>query len=286
MSRFPALSALVLLLLVVFCSSSGWFEQALGVSSSEADLAGRFQPASAAHPLGTDELGRDVFLRLLQGGQVSLTVAFAAALAAAFIGTSLGVAAGYLGGRWDALIMRLTDLLIALPALPLLIILSALDLQKLGIDAETASSDRMSLFKIIVLISVLSWTTVARLARARALTIRQMDFVRAAKALGVSSFRIVLRHILPSLLNTVIVATALSAGNIILTESVLSFLGLGIQPPLPSWGNMLTHAEQTIWTEPHLTFYPGAMIFVTVLAFNFLGDALQKAWDPKAKNAG
>ncbi|HYD18030.1 MAG TPA: ABC transporter permease [Patescibacteria group bacterium] len=271
---------LFLVLLLALCFSAGALESFLKISSNDAELASRFLPPSGAHLLGTDELGRDVFIRLLYGGQVSLLVALCAGLVSAVIGTGIGMAAGYAGGRWDALLMRLTDMLISLPALPLLIILSALDLGKLGIDAQATPA--ISLYKIIAIISLLSWTTVARLARARALSLREMDFVRAARAMGVSGLRIVMRHIFPNLLGTVVVATALAAGNIILLESVLSFLGLGIQPPLPSWGNMLTNAQETIWEHARLTVYPGAMIFVTVLAFNFLGDRLQLALDPKA----
>ena len=276
-----AMPGILLVILFALCFLAPAIEQALHFSSNEADLASRFLPPSFTHFLGTDELGRDIFLRLLYGGQISLTVALAAGFASALIGTTVGMIAGYFGGRWDALLMRLTDLLISLPSLPLLIILSALDLQKLGLSADIANSPRVSLYKMVVLISFLSWTTVARLARARTLTLRQMDFVRAARALGVSDLRIVLRHVFPNLMNTVVVATALAVGNIILMESVLSFLGLGIQPPLPSWGNMLTHAEETIWEHAQLSVYPGMMIFVTVLSFNFLGDAIQKARDPK-----
>lgn len=272
-----------LLALLALCFSAGAIESALSLTGNEADLGSRFLPPSPAHYLGTDELGRDVFVRLLYGGQVSLLVAISAGLVAAFIGTAIGMTAGYAAGKWDALLMRLTDMLISLPALPLLIILSALDIGKLGLG-EFANAPSASLYKIIAIISLLSWTTVARLARARTLTLKEMDFVRAARALGMTGFKIVLRHIFPNLLSTVVVATALTAGNIILVESVLSFLGLGIQPPLPSWGNMLTNAQETIWEHARLTVYPGAMIFVTVLAFNFLGDRLQQSLDPKAKN--
>ncbi|MBL8712115.1 MAG: ABC transporter permease [Alphaproteobacteria bacterium] len=272
-----------LLALLALCFSAGAIESALSLTGNEADLGSRFLPPSPAHYLGTDELGRDVFVRLLYGGQVSLLVAISAGLVAAFIGTAIGMAAGYAAGKWDALLMRLTDMLISLPALPLLIILSALDIGKLGLG-EFANAPSASLYKIIAIISLLSWTTVARLARARTLTLKEMDFVKAARALGMTGFKIVLRHIFPNLLGTVVVATALTAGNIILVESVLSFLGLGIQPPLPSWGNMLTNAQETIWEHARLTVYPGAMIFVTVLAFNFLGDRLQQSLDPKAKN--
>lgn len=281
MSRYLPMG--FLLTLLALCFSAGAIENALSLTGNEADLGSRFLPPSAAHFLGTDELGRDVLIRLLYGGQVSLLVAISAGLVAAVIGTAIGMAAGYAGGKWDALLMRLTDMLISLPALPLLIILSALDIGKLGLG-DFANAPSASLYKIIAIISLLSWTTVARLARARTLTLKEMDFVRAARALGMTGFKIVLRHIFPNLLGTVVVATALTAGNIILVESVLSFLGLGIQPPLPSWGNMLTNAQETIWEHARLTVYPGAMIFATVLAFNFLGDRLQQSLDPKAKN--
>lgn len=281
MSRY--LPSIFLLALLALCFSAGAIENALSLTGNEADLGSRFLPPSSAHFLGTDELGRDVLVRLLYGGQVSLLVAISAGLVAAVIGTTIGMAAGYAGGKWDALLMRLTDMLISLPALPLLIILSALDIGKLRLG-DFANAPAASLYKIVAIISLLGWTTVARLARARTLTLKEMDFVRAARALGMTGFKIVLRHILPNLLGTVVVATALTAGNIILVESVLSFLGLGIQPPLPSWGNMLTNAQETIWEHARLTVYPGAMIFMTVLAFNFLGDRLQHGLDPKSRN--
>ncbi|MFN7113701.1 MAG: ABC transporter permease [Alphaproteobacteria bacterium] len=268
-------------LLTALCFSAGWIESLRGIDSNDADLSLRFLTPSTSYWLGTDELGRDVFLRLLYGGQVSLGVALLAALAAGTIGTVIGMTAGYAGGRTDALLMRLTDLLIALPALPLLIILAALDLEKLGITAEAAQTKYASLYKIAVLIALLSWTTLARLARARTMVLRQSDFVRAARALGVSHPRILIRHILPNILNTVSVAVTLAVGHIILMESVLSFLGLGIQPPLPSWGNMLTHAEDHIWDNTRLMVYPGMLIFTAVLCFNFIGDHLQDRLDPR-----
>ncbi len=269
MNRLPLL---LLLLLFILSFSAEGIEQLIGVSATETDLFNRFAPAGYPHLLGTDELGRDVFIRLLYGGKISLIVGMTAALAAAALGTLIGMTAGYAGGRWDAFAMRATDLMIALPLLPLLMILSAIDLEKLGIvDSENAS-----LYKIILLISLFGWTTVARLSRARALTLRIMDFVTAARALGLGHARILFRHVLPNLINTVITATTLSIGNIILLESVLSFLGLGIQPPMTSWGNMLSNAQENIWENGTLAVYPGLMIFMTVLAFNFLGDELQK----------
>ena len=275
--------AFFLIALLVLCFSASWLETLRGIDSNTADLSLRYQSPNLTYWLGTDELGRDVFTRLLYGGQVSLTVALLAALAAAVLGTGIGMLAGYLGGKWDALLMRFTDLLISLPALPLLIILAALDLEKLGIPKDMAMARDVSLYKIAALIALLSWTTLARLARARTLTLKNVDFVKASRALGVSHARILIHHVLPNLMNTVTVAVTLAVGHIILMESVLSFLGLGIQPPLPSWGNMLTNAERVMWDEPRLMVYPGMLIFMTVLAFNFLGDALQDRLDPKAK---
>ncbi len=270
-------SFIFLAALFVLCFSAGIFEKILGPDSGSTDLSMRFLEASFRHPLGTDELGRDIFLRLLEGGQVSLTAGLAAALIASFIGAVIGMTAGYAGGKTDAFLMRMTDMLLALPLLPLLIILAAVDLEKLGIAPSTDAS----LYKIVAIVSLFGWAGVARLVRARTLSVKKMDFVTAARALGVSDFGIVLRHVFPNLANTLIIATALAAGNTILTESVLSFLGLGIQPPTPSWGNMLTNAQENIWDYPHLAVYPGMMIFATVLACNFLGDALQKKLDPR-----
>ena len=178
--------------------------------------------------------------------------------------------------------MRFTDGVIALPLLPLLIVLAALDLEKVGLPAAFVQSENVSLYRIIAIVAVVGWTTVARLVRGAALTLREADFVLAAHAQGAGALRIMAVHILPNLISPIIVATTLSVGSVILLESVLSFLGLGIQPPIPSWGNLLTNAQELIWTAPALAFYPGVLIFVTVIAFNFLGDGLQDALDPKA----
>ena len=256
--------------------------QLLGFGPDDVDLLARYGPPTAAHPLGTDEIGRDVALRLLYGGRVSLTVGLATALIAAVIGTVVGLAAGYYGGWPDALLMRLTDTVIALPLLPLLIVLAALDLGKLGLPADLASAPEASLYRIVAIIALVGWTTVARLVRGAALTLRERDFVLAARSQGASGGQIMFRHILPNAVSPIIVATTLSVGNIILLESVLSFLGLGIQPPIASWGNMLTNAQETIYEAPMLAVWPGLAIFATVVAFNFLGDGLQDALDPRA----
>lgn len=243
----------------------------LPITGTEPDLSLRFLPPSWAHPLGTDELGRDVLLRLLQGARISLGAGLVAAGAATALGALIGITSGYAGGRMDALLMRSTDAIIALPMLPLLIVLSAIDTTKLGLNASSAG-----LGKIILLIALTGWPTTARLARARTLTLKNTNFVLAARGLGVSAPGIAAHHILPNLLGTVMIAAALSVGNVILAESALSFLGLGIQPPTPSWGNMLSNAQENIWDHPSLALYPGVLIFVTVLSFNYLADALAK----------
>ena len=254
---------------------------ALGLDPAATDLGARFQPPSAAHPLGTDELGRDVLARLLFGARVSLAVGFSAAFATALIGTTIGLAAGYFGGRLDAILMRVTDGVIALPLLPLLIVLAAVDPEKLGLPRAFAESESASLYRVIFIVALLGWTTVARLVRAAALGIRERPFVLAARAQGAGPGRIMRVHVLPNLASPIIVATTLSAGHVILLESVLSFLGLGIQPPTPSWGNLLANAQELVWSAPALAVYPGLLIFVTVVAFNFVGDGLQDALDPR-----
>tara|TARA_Y100000814_G_scaffold89213_1_gene60417 strand:- start:98 stop:640 length:543 start_codon:yes stop_codon:yes gene_type:complete len=177
--------------------------------------------------------------------------------------------------------MRINDGFIALPLLPLLIVLAAVDLEKIGIPKEIAQSEDISIYRIIVIIALVGWNTVARLVRAETLTLRELEFVHAAMALGASPTRIMTRHVLPNEISPIIVAITLSVGTIILFESILSFLGLGIQPPVASWGNMLSNAQDLIWSAPQLAIWPGIMIFVTVIAFNFLGDGLQDALDPR-----
>jgi peptide/nickel transport system permease protein len=258
----------------------------LGVDPNAVELLDRLAGPSAGHPLGTDELGRDVLLRLLAGGRVSLVIGIAAALTAAAFGTVVGLAAGYLGGWTDRVLMRMTDAIIALPLLPLLIVLAALDLGKLGLPARLVQSDDISLLRIVALAVLVGWTTAARLVRGATLVTRNRDFVRAARSLGASVPHILWLHILPNVLGPLIVATTLSVGDVILFESVLSFLGLGVQPPLASWGSMLSNAQELITTAPLLAVYPGLMIFLTVIACNLVGDALQRRWDPAARRGG
>jgi peptide/nickel transport system permease protein len=277
--RLAVVSLCFLLLLGLLVAAAPIFEAWLGITQDSVDLFNRSAGPSAAHPLGTDELGRDLLLRLLYGGRVSLLVALAAALGSMIMGSAIGILAGYRGGWLDSLLMRLTDGVIALPLLPLLIVLAAIDPAKIGLPVGTGASD---VLRIVLIIVLFGWTTVARLVRGAALSLREREFVLAAEALGAGPGRIMARHILPNCASPILVATTLSVGNIILLESVLSFLGLGIQPPLPSWGNMLTGAQDLIYSAPQLAVWPGLLIFATVIAFNFLGDGLQDALDPKA----
>ena len=281
-NRAAWLSALILVIVASLALLAPAFEILLGVEATRVDLFNQYASPDTQHWLGTDEAGRDVFVRLLYGGRISLLVGLVAAIGAAVIGTSLGLFAGYHGGGLDTLLMRTTDGVIALPLLPLLIVLAAVDLTKLGVPDGIANSEMASLYRIIFIIAIVGWTTVARLVRAATLSVRTREFVRAAEAMGARPTKIMLRHILPNVVSPIVVATTLSIGAVILLESVLSFLGLGIQPPIPSWGNMLTNAQELATRAPALAVWPGVVIFVTVMAFNFLGDGLQDALDPRA----
>jgi peptide/nickel transport system permease protein len=280
--RAAMASLAVLVLLVLFCLAAGPLQAYLGIDPDTTDLLSRYDPPSAAHWLGTDDAGRDELLRLMIGGQMSLLVGLLATAFSSLLGVLLGVIAGYLGGRTDALLMRFTDGMIALPLLPLLIVLGAVDLTKLGFSAEFAHSGAAGFWRIVVIISIVEWTSIARLTRAATLALRERDFVRAAQASGAGAAYVMRVHILPNVATPLIVAVTLTVGKVILFESVLSFLGFGIVPPTPSWGNMLNNAQELVTTAPALAIYPGLLIFVTVNAVNFLGDGLRQAFDPRA----
>jgi len=281
--RLAQVSLVFLGVLLVLSLAAPLIAEARGIDPTMTDLLRRFEPPSATFWLGTDELGRDLFQRLLDGGRVSLLVGFAGALLSAVIGAVIGVVAGYLGGRLDSVLMRVTDGVIALPLLPLLIVLAAIDPAKVGIPQAIAQSETFSLYRIVVIVALTGWTTVARLVRAETLSLKARDFTRAAQALGARPGRIMFRHILPNAMGSLVVATTLSIGSLILLESTLSFLGLGTQPPAASWGNMLTNAQDLLQVAPILALWPGLLIFLTVIAFNFLGDGLQDTLDPRSE---
>lgn len=272
----------VLATLILLCLSSSLFERWLEVSASETDLLSRFDPPQGHHWLGNDDAGRDEFVRLLAGGWTSLSIGLLGALGSSFVGTIVGAVAGYTRGKTDMVLMRITDGIIALPTLPLLIILAALDLSKLGFSQDFIRSGAAGYWRIVLIVTLLGWTGVARLVRASTLALAEREFVLAARAQGASSWWILTVHILPNAVSPVIVATTLAMGRVILAESALSFLGVGIQPPQTSWGSMLTNAQELIGNAPELAIYPGLLILISVVAINFFGDGLQAAFDPRS----
>jgi peptide/nickel transport system permease protein len=239
------------------------------------DLAHRLEPPSLQHPFGTDALGRDMLTRVLYGGRVSLAVGFMVVLVTLAIGVPLGAVAGYVGGRVDNVLMRITDAALALPSLLVLILLSAIVR-----EVELPFFERNNVLTIALVIGILSWMTTARLVRATALTLREKEFVTAAHCLGVSGSRIILRHLLPNAVGPIIVESTLEIGYAIMEEAGLSFLGFGIQPPTPSWGNLLSTAPEHMVKYPWLAIFPGLMIFVTIISVNYIGDGLRDAFDP------
>ena len=246
----------------------------LGLDPLAVDASLRLQGPTLAHPLGTDALGRDLLARMLVGGRISLAVAMVAALVSVGVGGALGLWAGYVGGRVDALVMRGTELFLALPKLPLLVLLTAIDPSKLGLSIGPFD-------KLVLLISMFGWMTSARLARAAVLPLRGAGFVLAAQGFGASRWQILRTHLLPHAAGPLLVASTLDLGQFIIYENVLSFLGLGILPPEPSWGALLAEAFVHLERAPMLVIVPGLMTFLTVLAFHRLGDGLRDALDPK-----
>lgn len=237
------------------------------------------------HLLGTDELGRDVLIRLVYGTRVSITVGLMVAFAAALIGLVIGSLAGYYGGLLDAALMRLTDALISLPILVVLIVVSAIDLASILGNTPLSfivNSDYESIFKMVLILCLFSWMQVARLVRGSILSLKEQEFIMAAKTLGAKDRTIILTHIVPNVIAPLLVAVTLGIGNSILFEAALSFLGLGIQPPTPSWGNMLFNAQEMVQHAPMLAILPGLLILMTVVSFNYVGDGLQDAIDPKS----
>lgn len=278
------MTALVaLLLLVLFTLAAFPIEQLKGIDPDATDLLSRYDPPSAQHWLGTDDAGRDELIRLMVGGQISLLVGLLATVAGGVIGLLIGVCSGYFGGKLNSVLMRFTDGVITLPLLPLLIVLGALDLTKLGFSSDFAHSGAAGFWRIVIIIAIVDWTGIARIVRAATLAVKELDYVRAARASGAGAWYVMATHVLPNVATPIIVAFTLTVGRVILFESVLSFLGFGVVPPTPSWGNMLNNAQELVTTAPALAVYPGLFIFITVIAVNFLGDGLQHAFDPRSE---
>lgn len=238
-------------------------------------------PPSIDHPMGTDSIGRDVFSRLLYAGRISLLVAFVVTLTSETIGTFVGAISGYFGGILDDVIMRFVEFLQTLPLLPLLLAFSAL---LRGITFVGLPREWNSALIITFILIAFGWTGAAILTRGMVLSLRNQDFTEASRALGLGHLGIIVRHMIPNSLAPIIVNATLGLGGVIILESALSFLGFGIQPPIPTWGNMLNEYQQDMWTQPAKVFYPGLMILVATLAFNYVGDGLRDSLDPRLKN--
>ncbi|MBI3957470.1 MAG: ABC transporter permease [Chloroflexi bacterium] len=271
-----AMAASVVLLVLIFGSV---FVSILSPYDPErSSMRERREAPSLEHPMGTDTLGRDMLTRLLYGGRVSLSIGLAATALGITIGTVIGALAGYYGGRVDDTLMRLTDLFISLPRLFMLIIMSLL-LRSLDVPLLKANGN---VGGIVLILGVLSWTGVARLVRGQFLGLKEKEFVEAARTLGIGNLRIVFRHILPNTATPIIVAATLLVAGTIISESGLSFLGFGVQPPTPTWGNMLNAAQDEMrkgnWW---MAVFPGLMIFLTVISINYIGDGLRDALDPR-----
>jgi peptide/nickel transport system permease protein len=244
----------------------------------EIDFKQKLRVPSWGHPLGTDDLGQDLLARMLYGGRISLAVGVAAMLITISIGTAVGAASGYLGGAVDHALMRITDLFLSLPALPLLLLIVYLFRDAL----KKALGPEAGVFVLIVaVIGGLRWMPVARLVRAQFLSLREKEFVEAARGLGAAPLRQIVRHILPNALGPVIVAGSLDVAAAIIAESTLSFLGLGFPPDIPTWGRLLFDAKDNLDFAPHWALFPGTAIFLTVLAINYIGDGLRDALDPR-----
>lgn len=239
-------------------------------SFEQQNLIDKLKPPSSEYWLGTDRYGRDIFTRLLYGGQISLLVGFASVVGALIIGVSVGALAGYYGGIIDAMLMRFVDIVISIPSFFLLITVVTIFKPSVG--------------NLILIFALTTWTNTARLVRGEFLTLRSREFVLASKTIGTKAYKIIFSHILPNAMGPIIVSATLLIGNVILAEAALSYFGLGIQPPTPSWGNMLYDAQNytVMLSAPWYPFFPGMLILLTVLSFNFIGDGLRDALDPKS----
>ncbi|MDJ0556715.1 MAG: ABC transporter permease [Microcoleaceae cyanobacterium MO_207.B10] len=274
--KMAVVGAIVLLIIVVSVIFGPWVYT---TPIDKIDFSNSAAPPTWQHPFGTNDLGQDQLARILVGGRISIAVGITAMLVAISVGTTIGALAGFYGGVLDNLLMRFTDLFLSLPQLPLLLLVIYLFRDVM----RAIAGPELGIFVLIVLvIGGLNWMSVARLVRAGFLSVREKDFVMAARAVGARPGRLILIHILPNVLGPVIVAATLAVGNAIITESTLSFLGLGFPPDVPTWGRMLYDAQNYIQTSPHMVIFPGMAIFLTVLSINYVGDGLRDALDPQS----
>jgi peptide/nickel transport system permease protein len=247
------------------------------------DTSQRLQPPSSEHPFGTDSIGRDILARTIYGGQISLFIGFVAVLIETILGILVGALAGYYGGVVDAILMRFTEALLIIPTIFLLLVMAKFfggQIPEIHIANRAFSG---SVIVIVLIIGATSWMYLARIVRAEFLSLKEREFILAAHATGTSNFEIIFFHILPNTFAPIIVSSTLSVANAILSEAYISFLGLGVQPPTATWGNMLDNSVKYLDSAPWLWFFPGTLILLTVLSINFLGDGLRDALDPRSR---
>ena len=266
-------SAAIIIILVLLAISANWIAP---FAYDQLDKGYTVLPASPdrKHLLGTDNLGQDILSRLLFGARVSLSVGVIVVLIQAVVGVTLGLIAAYKGGLWDAILMRITDAMFAFPDLLFAILL---------VGILRPSSIIGSFLTVFIALAIVNWPGMARLVRGQALALRTREYVEAARAMGVKDRHIILRHMLPNMLSPIIVAMTVDVAGVILAEATLSFLGIGIQPPFPSWGRMIADGIPYLRSAPFLVLYPSLLLGITVIAFNFLGDALRDALDPRLR---
>lgn len=274
--RLAGIAIAVLTLLVLAAAFASWSRY----SPTDQNPTNSFQRGNAEHWFGTDELGRDIFTRILYGGRVSLTVGLLSTFLSIAVGVVVGALSGYFGGWTDSILMRITDAFLTFPTIFVLILLGAF------LREQPLPWLKNSVFVVILIIAALSWMWPARLVRGLFLVLREREFVTATRALGGSDARIILRHILPNCIGPILVSGTLQMAAAIITESGLSYLGFGVQPPTPTWGSILATAQNQVFRAPWIAFYPGLMIFITVMAINYIGDGLRDAFDPYVIHTG
>jgi peptide/nickel transport system permease protein len=279
--KMAMMGMVVLILMVLYCTVGAIFMPESYANFNDTSI--KLQPPSLAHPFGTDSVGRDVMARTISGGQISLIIGVSAMVVALVVGTLMGAVSGYYGGAIDSVLMRFTEAVLNIPQLFLLIVIGkffAVELSTIELFGRTFSG---SVMVIIIIIGLTSWTYLARIVRSQYLSLKERDFVSAANAIGTSNRSIIFRHILPNTLAPIIVAGTLGVAAAILAEAYVSFLGLGVQPPTASWGNLLVSSYNYLQTAPWLWIFPGLCITLTVLAINFVGDGLRDALDPRTQ---
>lgn len=279
--RMAMAGAVILVFLILYSFGGAFIFPETYANFTETSM--RLMPPSAVHPFGTDSIGRDILARTIYGGQISLLIGLTAVLIETFIGILVGALAGYYGGKVDAILMRITEAMLNIPEIFLLIVMAKFfgnQIPQVNFLGRTFSG---SVIVIVLIIGLTSWMYLARIVRAEFLSLKENDFVLAARATGTSNTEIIFLHILPNSIAPIVVSATLGVANAILSEAYISFLGLGVQPPTATWGNMLDGANNYLEAAPWLWFFPGLLILLTVLSINFLGDGLRDALDPRSR---